>query len=612
MRDLFAVVLTTSWRACPTLLVVLAARGLLRRAPAGFWRVLWWGAFFRLACPFALFVPIPVDKQGLPGPLVVLGAGAGPLIPQNPDPILLPGTGIEVAPAVSGASPGVLLAAAWGAGCLLMLVWGLVSLLRFSRCLTGAVRLRENIWQGDRVPGPVTVGLLRPRIYLPSTLEGREQEYVILHERAHIRWGDPAFKVLSYLLLCFHWFNPLAWAVFLWACRDMETASDEGVTKKMEREDRQGYAAALLRISTGRRVLAGGLPAFGEGDVGGRIRRVMNYKRPAPWAAAAAGAVALGVAVLSLLGLVPQVYAAEKPLGYTPYDSFFFVLRPGEAEYYREDIVLTETADLRYTATWNPTGLNIEVVLGADSGARTGNGPSYLEDGYGGSLNGVFREVPPGEYTLIVRSGAVDEPSATNREDLEIAGAIAFGWQEGGVWKQPESPSQGTLTFPAYQEGREDYNAAVYDIEPFRVALSLPEGWSVRVPPPEERRTSYAFTPLWLYQGEEYAGSIAYNTFEIYPDVPEEGFYRMVYNQLMLGSVLNWDNEYRVVRDLGSEEVATVQIMESQGAAGPMEKRPGILAYDRDRLVYVAIDLQNGHLSDREVWELAESIQILP
>ena len=177
------------------------------------------------------------------------------------------------------------------------------------------------------------------------------------------------------------------------------------------------------------------------------------------------------------------------------------------------------------------------------------------------------------------------------------------------AWASPRRTS-GTITFPAYREGREDYNAAIYDIQPFQVSLALPEGWSVRVPPAEDRRTSFAFTPLWLYQGEEYAGSIGYNTFEIYPDVPEETFYRMVYNQLMLGSVINWDNEYTVARDWGSGCSATVQITESQGAAGPTEARPGILAYDRDQLVYVAIELENGRLSGQEVWELAESLEI--
>ena len=615
MREIFSVVLTTSWRACPALLVVLAARGLLRRAPAGFWRVLWWGAFFRLACPFALFIPIPVAKEAMPMPLEILGAGAGPLVPQNPDPVLLPGTGIEVAPALPSADPGMLLAAAWGLGCLLLLAWGLLSFLGFSRCLTGAVRLEGNVWQGDCIPGPVTVGLFRPRIYLPSALEGEERDYVLLHEQAHIRWGDPVFKVLAYLILALHWFNPLAWAAFLWACRDMEAASDEGALGRMGQENRQGYAAALLHVATGRRVLAGGPPAFGEGDLKGRIRRVMAYKKPAPWAAAAAGAVALGVTVSSLLGLVPQVYAAEKPLAFVPYDSFFFVLMPGEAQDYRQAITLAETADLYYQVTWTPTGLNTEVGLGAESGARVGSAPSYLVDGRGGVAAGVFEEVPPGEYRLIVRSAAENQAysNTTLREDLEIAGAAAFGWREGDGWKTAAGadPQEGTITFPAYQEGREDYNAVVYDIQPFQLSIRLPEGWSVRVPPPEERGTSFAFTPLWLYQGEEYAGSIAYNTFEIYPDVPPENFYRMVYNQLMLGSVLNWDNEYTVVRDWGSGCSATVQIMESQGAAGPADMRPGILAYDRDRLVYVAIQLENGRLSSQEVWELAESLQIL-
>ncbi len=255
------------------------------------------------------------------------------------------------------------------------------------------------------------------------------------------------------------------------------------------------------------------------------------------------------------------------------------------------------------------------MVLGAESGARVGSAPSYLVDGRGGVAAGVFEEVPPGEYRLIVRSAAENQAysNTTLREDLEIAGAAAFGWREGDGWKTAAGadPQEGTITFPAYQEGREDYNAVVYDIQPFQLSIRLPEGWSVRVPPPEERGTSFAFTPLWLYQGEEYAGSIAYNTFEIYPDVPPENFYRMVYNQLMLGSVLNWDNDYTVVRDWGSGCSATVQIMESQGAAGPADMRPGILAYDRDRLVYVAIQLENGRLSSQEVWELAESLQIL-
>ena len=85
----------------------------------------------------------------------------------------------------------------------------------------------------------------------------------------------------------------------------------------------------------------------------------------------------------------------------------------------------------------------------------------------------------------------------------------------------------------------------------------------------------------------------------------------MVYNQLMLGSTLSWDNDYRVVRELEAGAVATVQIME-QREDRSTALRPGILAYDRDQLVYVAIDLENGRLSSQEVLELAASLEILP
>lgn len=629
LSEIFSVVLTTGWRACPTLLAIFLARLVLIKAPAEYRRPLWWGAFFRLACPFALALPVPAENAPRISPArAIIGAQLGTA--GYDDPIanaVIP----KAVPVGTPQPPPVqdILSVIWLIGLALMLLWGGVSFLRFSRCLTGAVRLRDNIWLGDDVPAPVTVGFLRPRIYLPSSLEGREQGYVILHERGHIRWGDPLFKLLAFLILALHWFNPLAWGAFLLACRDMEAACDRGVLNKTGEKGRQEYAAALLRVSTGRKVLAGGAPAFGEGDLKGRIRRVMDYRKAPVWLRGIAGAAAAAAFAVALLGPIPELYAAEKPDAgpqsagdFIAYDSFFFVLRPGEAEDYRDTIVLTETADFYYQVTWQPTGLDTEVVLGTESGERVGVGSSYLVDGRGGVAAGVFEEVPPGEYRLIIRSAVENQEYADTitREDLEIAGAAAFGWREGGRWKIPVTPREGSITFPAYTEGREEYNAAVYDIEPFQLGIKLPEGWSVRVPPAEERGTSFAFTPLWLYQGDEYAGSIGYNTFEVYPDVPPDDFYRMVYNQLMLGSVISWDNDYTVVRDWGSGCAATVQITERQieqsppgmGAASPVDTRPGILAYDKDLLVYVAISLENGRLSGEEVWELAESLTLFP
>ena len=483
-------------RLLPFLLLALVLALALRKAPAACSCLLWWGVFLRLACPF--FVPAPAKTSATPAPAA--GLRPFPVLPAggtSPEPNLVIGMSEP-----RSLGPGWdLLAIIWLAGMAGILLWNLISYLRFRRTLVGAVRLRDNIWLGDSVPVPVVVGLLRPKIYLPSALEGREREYVILHEQSHIRRKDPWLKLLGWVLAAVHWFDPLVWLALVLACRDMEAACDQRVLRAMGEGLRQEYSASVLSPAAGRRIPMGPL-AFGEaGEIKGRIRRLLEYRDPPKWARrVAAGAVAGALA--------------------------FAILLPGTA-----------------------------------------------------------RAVPAGE----------GEPARIVQDPAQPA----------------QEPSRGTITFPAYREGREDYNAAVYDIKPFRVALTLPEGWSVRVPPAEERRTSFAFTPLWLYQGEEYAGSIGYNTFELYPDVPEEGFYRMVYNQLMLGSVLNWDNDYTVIRELDTGNVATVQIMERR-ENGSTALRPGILAYDRDQLVYVAIDLQNGSLSSQEVLELAASLEILP
>lgn len=609
-------------RLLPVLALALAVRFLLKKAPAACSCLLWWGVFLRLACPF--FVPAPVQ------PPAAAATDAAAVLPA-PFP-LTPAAG-NAAPVVINLSEPVsrwleleLLAVLWLAGMAGILLWNLLTYLRFRRSLVGAVRLRDNIWLGDDVPVPVVVGLFRPKIYLPSALEGRERDYVLLHEESHIRRRDPFLKLLGCLMLAVHWPHPLVWIAFLWAARDMEAACDECVLEQMGEGVRQEYSASILSLAAGRRIPIGSLALGESGEIKGRIRRVLEYKRPSRWTrgiAAAAVAVVLAFAILrpGMAKAVPAPAPArtvpDSAPALVPYDTFYFSLDPEGAEVYRGTIALTEISDFRYQVNWEPMGLDIEVVLGAGSGAREGSDPSYLAVGRGGAAGGVFEEVPAGEYTFIIRNAAGNreyEPT-TSRENLIITGAAGFGWQEGGEWQRATGSQLGTITFPAYQDGRKDYNAAVYDIEPFKVALALPEDWSVRVPPEEERGPSFGFTPLWLYQGEEYAGSIQYNTFEIYPDVPADGFYRMVYNQLMLGSGVNWDNDYTVVGETDTGTVATVMIMERQGdgsAASPTELRPGILAYDRDRLVYVAIDLQNGRLSSQEVFELASSLEFLP
>lgn len=158
------------------------------------------------------------------------------------------------------------------------------SLCRLRRRIVGAVRLRDNIYLADHIDSPFVMGVLRPRIYLPSTLAEGERGYIILHEQCHIQRFDPAVKLLSFTALCLHWFNPLVWLSFLLSGRDMEMRCDEAVIRQLGDGVRADYSASLLSLATGRRILAGAPLAFGEGDPKSRIENLLRFRRPKTWA----------------------------------------------------------------------------------------------------------------------------------------------------------------------------------------------------------------------------------------------------------------------------------------------------------------------------------------
>ena len=171
----------------------------------------------------------------------------------------------------------------WAAGCAALLLYALVRLVQTKRRVREAALLRENIWLCDTVASPFILGVLRPRVYLPSGLDGAARDYVLAHERAHLARRDHWWKPLGYLLLAVYWFQPLCWFGYRCFCRDLELACDERAVRELGLAERKAYSSALLSCATaGRAVLACPL-AFGEVGVKERVRRVLNYKKPAFW-----------------------------------------------------------------------------------------------------------------------------------------------------------------------------------------------------------------------------------------------------------------------------------------------------------------------------------------
>ena len=312
--ELLPVILNMTLTASVVIVFVLLARLALRRAPRICSYALWLVVLFRLLCPVSLTADISL--MGLldtPVTEVTAHTSAAAYVPQDvvhdPTPTVdlpVPGIGEAVTDALPQGeeqavadpleAPMAIATLVWMAGAAAMVIYGAVSLVRLRRRLVGSVPLEKGVYLADHIDTPFVLGLFRPKIYLPSAMPEGERGYILLHERHHIRRLDHAVKLLAFLALCVHWFNPLVWLMFVLLGKDMEMSCDEAVMRKLGEAVRADYSASLLRLATGRKTITGAPLAFGEGDTRDRVVNVLKWKRPRLWAVLA-GAAACAVVI---------------------------------------------------------------------------------------------------------------------------------------------------------------------------------------------------------------------------------------------------------------------------------------------------------------------------
>ena len=321
MKAAFAQILNMSLTGSAVILLVLAARLLLKRAPKIFSYALWGVVLFRLLCPVSLSAS--VSMLGWLKPQVQSATQVTSTVSYLPDTYIQNRAAAAALPQAAPAqtreaptdktdAPDLLGIASyiWLAGAAIMALYSAVQYLRLRKRLGGAAVSRDGSCVAEGIDTPFVMGVLRPRIYLPSDLSGQEREFILAHERRHIRRGDPLWKLLGYLALCLHWFNPLVWAAFVLSSKDMEMSCDEAVIKELGPRIRADYSAALLRLSACRRPMVGMPLAFGEGDTKGRIVNMARWKKPKTWVRVACGAVCLGL--LLACGLNPRQAAGTE------------------------------------------------------------------------------------------------------------------------------------------------------------------------------------------------------------------------------------------------------------------------------------------------------------
>ena len=263
MRVLFSNLLTASVSGSIVILAVLVLRLVLRKTPKKFICMLWMVAGLRL------LLPVPLQSR----------------FSLQPPTIRLP----------QSETLQTYLVPLWCIVAVSLLCASLISYAHLRRQVKNARKVRGG-WECEGLETAFVLGFLKPKIYIPAGINDNTRQQILAHERTHLDKGDHWIKLIGFLALVLHWFNPLVWVSYILLCKDIEMACDQRVVQFMDLPERKAYSAALLDCSTHKVHYAACPVAFGEVSVKYRIKSVLSYKKPAFW--------------ISLLGVLAIAFVA--------------------------------------------------------------------------------------------------------------------------------------------------------------------------------------------------------------------------------------------------------------------------------------------------------------
>ncbi len=156
----------------------------------------------------------------------------------------------------------------WIVGMVVMVIWTVISHLRFVRYVrrwsrpmaeAEAIRLhnqcgdllelktRPSLYLCSGLRAPMLAGLFRSRLLLPEDApQGDELRYTLIHELTHYKRRDIWLKTLALLANIVHWFNPFMWYMVHLVERDTELACDEAVLRRLPAGDHSAYSRTIL------------------------------------------------------------------------------------------------------------------------------------------------------------------------------------------------------------------------------------------------------------------------------------------------------------------------------------------------------------------------------
>lgn len=382
MEDVFLTILNMSLTTSYVILFIILVRLPLKKAPKVISYALWSVAAFRLLCPFSfesILSLVPMNTSPIPQniayqqmPHINSGITAIDTYVNSSLPAPIVGASANPLQIYTGIGEDI-----WLLGIVVMLIYSVVSVLILKSRLKSARHTEYGIYEADDLKTPFVLGLFRPRIFVPAGLSAEEKSYIIRHEQTHIRRFDHIIKLFAFLVLSIHWFNPLVWIAFVLMGTDMELSCDERVIKDMGGDIKKAYSASLLSLATETRIINGSPLAFGEGNVRGRIKNVLNYKKPAFWIVIVAviAVICVGIGLMAN----PKANAASGT-------------QDNDYKNQKQPVNLTDFVIAENTTTLS-NGKDVSVRLVMTDG-------KYFDEEYAGSGGGIYPENYQGNYDI--------------------------------------------------------------------------------------------------------------------------------------------------------------------------------------------------------------------
>ncbi len=331
---MFRMSITASW----LIVAIIILRFILKKAPKNYFCILWGMVALRLLCPFSIesifgIVPnifsileIQQNETLPPNHFIQSGnqntdkndsitnelesGGQGSVIPdsnvgtQKPNYPMKPnepdnwgnlGDSSEANSKWSDISITMIATIIWIVGIVVLSLYSILSLVKLNREVRASLSIEKGVFICDTIRSPFILGMIFPKIYIPSDLSEEQMSCVMAHEQMHLKRYDHVWKPIGFVLLIAYWFNPLMWLAYILFCRDIEMACDEAVIQKMTHTERAMYVKTLIVCSSEQHRNLSYPLAFGEVGMKERVKVMMRYKKPSLKLMALAGIICVTV-----------------------------------------------------------------------------------------------------------------------------------------------------------------------------------------------------------------------------------------------------------------------------------------------------------------------------